>query len=192
MTDSNRSNSGDPDHHFAPATLPSNTDYRHARWRRPALPGSSQASQAHTLHNAERTPESAIHNPQSTTRNVHNVVVVGVCSSGKSTLVRALRDRGYHARSVSQEHSYVPHLWERSNPDVLVYLDAGVHTIRGRGRTRWRQSLLDEEHRRLQHARDHCHLYIPTDGLSPKDVASRVVTFLNNYELRITNEIYNS
>jgi deoxyadenosine/deoxycytidine kinase len=110
--------------------------------------------------------------------------VVGVCSSGKSTLVRALREKGLHARAVSQEHSYVPYLWERSKPDVLVYLDATVHTIRSRGRPRWRQSVLDQEHTRLQHARDHCDLYIPTDGLSAHDVASRVVTFLKKLEMR--------
>jgi deoxyadenosine/deoxycytidine kinase len=107
-------------------------------------------------------------------------VVVGVCSAGKSTLVRALLDKGYDAAAVAQEHSYVPRLWQRSRPDVLIYLDANVHTIRRRGRTRWRQSLLDEEHRRLQHAREHCDLYIHTDGFSPQDVASRVVTFLRN------------
>jgi hypothetical protein len=94
-------------------------------------------------------------------------------------LVRALRERGYNARAVSQEHSYVPHLWERSDPDVLVYLDASLRTIRGRGRRRWSQSLLDEEHHRLEHAREHCSLYIPTDGLSPEDVTSRVITFLS-------------
>jgi len=98
--------------------------------------------------------------------------------------VRNLEKKGIQAHAVSQEHSYVPHLWQRTNPDVLIYLDASLHTIRGRGRTRWRQALLDEEHRRLQHAREHCDLYIPTDGLSPEDVASRVVTFLKKEEVR--------
>ena len=168
MTESNMSRSGDPDHHFAPATLPPNTDYRHARWHRPSLKGPAPAVQSAAIRTSK---------PQA---GGVNIVVVGVCSSGKSTLVRALRDRGFHARAVSQEHSYVPALWQRSNPDVLIYLDATVHTIRGRGRTRWRPALLEEEHRRLQHARDHSDLYIPTDGLSPEDVASRVVTFLKN------------
>src|SRR5438105_14351833 len=94
-----------------------------------------------------------------------SIVVVGVCSSGKSTLVRALRERGYSAQAVSQEHSYVPYLWQRSTPDVLIYLDASLHTIHGRGRRRWPQYLLDEEHTRLGMAREHCHLYIHTDGL---------------------------
>jgi hypothetical protein len=93
--------------------------------------------------------------------------------------VRALRERGFNARTVAQEHSYVGHLWQRSNPDVLIYLDASLHTIRGRGRRRWSQSMLDDEHGRLRHAREHSDLYIPTDGLSPEDVTSRVLTFLS-------------
>jgi hypothetical protein len=38
--------------------------------------------------------------------------------------------------------------------------------------------VLEEEHRRLSHARQHCDLYIPTDGLLPEDVASRAIAFL--------------
>jgi dienelactone hydrolase len=174
IVNKNAPKSEDPDHYFAPASTPSNTDYRHARSRNPISIESSQPSRIPTIRNAQGAPESAI----------RKIVVVGVCSSGKSTLVSALCDRGYHASAVSQEHSYVPHLWQRSNPDVLIYLDASLHTIRGRGRTRWRQSLLDEEHRRLQHAREHCHIYVPTDGLSPQDVVSRVVTFLMKLEIR--------
>jgi hypothetical protein len=72
----------------------------------------------------------------------------------------------------------VPHLWELSNPRVLIYLDASLHTIRRRRRTKWHQGILDEEHRRLAHAREHCDLYISTDGLLPDDVASKAVAFL--------------
>jgi len=172
MAESNSSWSGDPDHHFAPASLPSDTAYRHARNRRPVLSDASWIA----LAERARKPRLA----------THHIVVVGVCSSGKSSLVRALVSKGYDAGAVSQEHSYVPNLWQRSNPGVLVYLDANVRTIRARGRTRWRQSLLDEEHRRLQHARDHCHLYVATDGLSTEDVVSRVITFLTNYNEVVT------
>ncbi len=175
MEDSTGPRSGDPDHHFAPATPPANTDYRHARWRRPAKIGASP-SQLQSQPPSASPPAQT----ESADAKTQNIIVVGVCSSGKSTLVRALHERGYRVRAVAQEHSYVPHLWQRSDPDVLIYLDASLHTIRGRGRTRWRQPLLEEEHRRLQHARDNCHIYIPTDGLSPEDVASRVVTFLRN------------
>jgi RNase adaptor protein for sRNA GlmZ degradation len=175
MADSSTPTSGDPDHHFAPPSAPSNTDYRHARWPRAVPTGSSRPPQTRPLTNPHHSLP-PIRNQQDPRR----VVVVGVCGSGKSTLVRALRERGFDARTVSQEHSYVPRLWQRSRPDVLVYLDASLHTIRGRGRRTWPQSLLDTEHDRLSHAREHTDLYIPTDGLAPEDVASRVVTFLRN------------
>src|SRR4030095_11029298 len=137
MAETNTSKSGEPDHQLAIPSPPSNTDYRHAQPRPLLRIGSSQPT------------------PNATGRNI---VVVGVCSSGKSTLVRNLQEKGIQAHAVSQEHSYVPHLWQRTDPDVLIYLDASLHTIRGRGRTRWRQALLDEEHRRLHHAREHCDL----------------------------------
>ena len=41
------------------------------------------------------------------------IAIVGVCASGKSTLAKALRERGYNARQVLQEHSYVPYMWQR-------------------------------------------------------------------------------
>jgi deoxyadenosine/deoxycytidine kinase len=103
-----------------------------------------------------------------------------VCSAGKSTLASKLREKGYRARTIAQEHSYVPHLWQLSRPDVLIYLDASLATIRRRRNARWPQSMLDDEHLRLAMARKHCDLYVHTDGLLPEDVASRVLTFLNN------------
>lgn len=188
MSEQHTSGSGEPDHHhgglpaashssdFAPAPPPSNTDYRHARFRdlrsQVADYGLSAKSRPGSFHEVSSIP----------VRHTPRLVVVGVCSSGKSTLVRALRERGYNAKAVSQEHSYVQHLWQRSKPDVLVFLDASIHTIRGRGRPRWPQSRLDDEHSRLDHARQHCDLYIPTDGLAPADVASRVLTFLSKKE----------
>jgi len=168
----NNAPTGSPDDHFAPPSTPSTTDYRHAR---PYV-----RSLEHGARNAElrHTPHSALHTPHY--KDPRKIVVVGVCSAGKSTLVKQLREKGYRVRICAQEHSYVAHLWQLSNPDLLVYLDASLHTIRGRGRTRWRQGMLDEEHRRLSHAREHCQVYVHTDGISPQDVAARVVTFLNN------------
>lgn len=170
MGERTTSKTGESDHHFAPPTVPKNTDYRHARW-----------SQSRTEDQVETT--STTLSPQPLVPRPH-IVVVGVCSSGKSSLVGALQERGYDARACAQEHSGVPHLWQRSEPDVLVYLDALVHTIRRRRRAKWPQRVLDEEHSRLSHAREHCDLYIPTDGLSPDDVVARVVTFLNNHRAR--------
>ena len=52
------------------------------------------------------------------------IAVVGPCGAGKSTLVRELTRRGFHAREVAQEHSFVPAMWQRfTQPDLLIYLD---------------------------------------------------------------------
>jgi len=62
---------------------------------------------------------------------------------------------------------------------VLVYLDAGVETIgRRQGRSDWTQGRLDEQHRRLANARQHCDLYLCTDDLSREQVADKVELFL--------------
>ncbi len=166
MSENPQTPNSESDHNFAPPPPLSNTDYRHARWSRLPHPPRS-----HTP--AEVRPSTPVTDPR-------QVVIVGVCSSGKSTLSRTLRERGVHVRTVAQEHSYVPSLWQLRKPDVLIYLDASLHTVRRRRRPSWQQPMLDEQHRRLSHAREHCHLYIHTDGLSPHDVAARVLTYLNN------------
>ena len=54
------------------------------------------------------------------------IKVVGVSAGGKSTLVRALREHGYDARAVSQEHSHSATLWKQF--DVPRVLDLpGLH-----------------------------------------------------------------
>ena len=172
MVNSEVSASGDPDHHSPSLPIPSNTDYRHPRW--PHISSNPKAPSSKPTN----IPHSTIHTPQS--EDPRQIVVVGVCSAGKSTLVRNLIEKGYTARAVAQEHSYVPHLWQRSKPDVLIYLDASIHTIRQRRKIKWPQSRLDEERHRLSDAREQCDLYIFTDGLSPEDVASRAINFLRS------------
>ncbi len=169
---------GDSDHYFVPPSPPSNTDYRHARWSRP-----TRVLRAHAIEQTAAHPSHAVGHPPRQLEQAtdpRRITVVGVCSAGKSTLSKTLRERGYKVRTVAQEHSHVPYLWQIAKPDVLIYLDASLSTIRRRRNPRWHRPLLDEEHRRLAHAREHANLYIHTDGLSPKDVASRALTFLNN------------
>lgn len=120
-----------------------------------------------------------------TTANVLRIAIVGPCSAGKSTLVTALREAGYDARHVAQEHSYVPAMWQRiSKPDLLIYLDLSYAVARARrpyidgGPER-----LAEQHRRLAHARKHCHLYVNTNGLTPQQVQERVFGFLQSRHL---------
>ena len=104
------------------------------------------------------------------------ISVVGVCSSGKTTLVNGLRAQGYDARHCGQEHSYVPYMWQYiSRPEVLIYLDASaeaVHVRRGSANT---LTDLEEQRQRLVHAREHCQIYVHTDALDEEEVLLSVV-----------------
>jgi len=113
------------------------------------------------------------------------IAVVGPCAAGKTTLVQALCARGYEARECVQEHSYVPTMWQRiSRPDVLIYLDVPLPAIRQRKpRSDWTPAILDEQRRRLAHARAGCDLYLQTQDLTPQEVLQRVVDFLRQLEV---------
>jgi deoxyadenosine/deoxycytidine kinase len=109
------------------------------------------------------------------------IKIVGPCASGKSTLARKLREAGYVAHSAAQDHSHVPDMWQRINrPDLLIYLDVSLVSARQRGRTGrgWDQIYLDEQHRRLGHARRHCDLYLATDQWTEAQVLQQVLDFL--------------
>jgi thymidylate kinase len=108
------------------------------------------------------------------------VAVVGACASGKSTLVNALREAGYEARHVAQEHSYVPHMWQRlTRPDALVYLDVTYDVIMERRPSfNFKPADLREQSRRLAHARQNCDLYLDTSNLSTAEVQQKTLDFL--------------
>jgi shikimate kinase len=109
------------------------------------------------------------------------LTVVGPCGAGKSALVEALRARGLNARSCAQEHSHVPDMWQRlSRPDLLIYLDVEVATVSERlHRDDFTGRVLAEQRRRLGHARQHCHLYLQTDGMTKAQVLAEVLRFLD-------------
>ncbi|RJP52056.1 MAG: ATP-binding cassette domain-containing protein [Anaerolineaceae bacterium] len=107
------------------------------------------------------------------------VGVVGPCGSGKSTLIAALEERGYKCRHIAQEHSYVKDMWKRiSNPDVLIFLQASFPVCTARRQLNWGKSDHAEQQRRLTHALQHANLVVETDTLSPAEVATRVLDFL--------------
>lgn len=112
------------------------------------------------------------------------LAIVGPCVAGKSELVNALRDAGYEARHVAQEHSYVPEMWQRmAHPDALIYLDVDYPTAKARRpRIDWGPARLEEQAERLAHARQHCDLYIDTSTLSRDEVRRRVFHFLEMLE----------
>jgi cytidylate kinase len=107
--------------------------------------------------------------------------VVGPCAAGKSTLIAALRARGYNARHIAQEHSYVQDMWARlSAPDILIYLHASYPTSCLRRKMDWTETEYHTEVQRLAHARAHADFYLDTDPLTIEDVLDLVLSYLGN------------
>lgn len=97
--------------------------------------------------------------------------IVGVCASGKSTLINELQRLGYSCRHIAQEHSYVPNMWQRlTNPDVLIYLSTSYETTLTRRNLNWTRRDYQVQLDRLLHARQSAHIIIETDLLSPSEV----------------------
>lgn len=107
--------------------------------------------------------------------------VVGPCGSGKSTLIAGLEKHGYACRHIAQEHSYVQAMWQIiSKPDILIYLNASFPVSTARRKLDWRKEDHTEQLRRLTHAREHAHLVVNTDDLTPEEVLKKVLEFLHN------------
>lgn len=109
------------------------------------------------------------------------LVIVGPCAAGKSTLRDRLLARGFtQVRVVAQEHSGVRDLWKmRGYPEALIFLDAQPATANARqDRSDWTPAAHAEQIDRLQQARAACDFYLPTDELTPDEVADRVETFI--------------
>lgn len=105
-------------------------------------------------------------NPEN--KNVPLIGLVGPCGSGKSTISAGLLRAGLNIKSICQEHSYVPSMWQRiTRPDVLVFLDASHAETKRRKKLNWSMKEYQEQHRRLSHARIHADIYLHTDGSSP-------------------------
>jgi len=114
------------------------------------------------------------------------IKVVGVSASGKSTLVTALRELGYNARPVSQEHSDVVELWKQFGfPRVLIFLDNDLDGQRSRRPdVEWDDANLASEHGRLRSARDNADLRINTATLTAAQVRDLVVAYLEANRIR--------
>jgi hypothetical protein len=105
--------------------------------------------------------------------------VVGVCGSGKSALVKRLREHGYNARHIAQEHSYAPDMWRRLiAPDILIYLKVSHNLTMARKDFSWSQEEYQEQLERLGHAHQHADLHIDTDERDPDTVLQVALDYL--------------
>lgn len=112
-------------------------------------------------------------------RPAGGIAIVGPCAAGKTTLARGLQALGYAARQIAQEHSYVPDMWQRlSRPDLLVFLDASYETCTARKHLNWTRGEYHEQLRRLAHAREHCDLYLDSEGLQVDQVLQQALQAL--------------
>lgn len=109
-----------------------------------------------------------------------SIAIVGVCASGKSTLVSGLKKAGFDAYNVAQEHSCIKKFWNKHHPEFLIMIDATLPAIKKRRLVYWDESRLDAQHERLRDAREHADLYIQTDELSAQQVLEMVVRFIND------------
>jgi len=107
--------------------------------------------------------------------------VVGVCASGKSTLIKALTARGYHCRHIAQEHSYVKDMWQRlTKPDLLIFLEVTYEKTIERKKLDWSREEYQIQVQRLEHAYEHADIRIKTDLLSPEELVSVACEFIDN------------
>jgi cytidylate kinase len=107
--------------------------------------------------------------------------VVGPCGSGKTTLIAGLERSGYRCRHIAQEHSYVAAMWQiLTKPDILIYLNASFPVSTARRNLDWQEKDHREQLRRLVHARQHAHLYIDTDALTPQQVLEKALDYLKD------------
>lgn len=114
------------------------------------------------------------------------IKVVGISASGKSTLVKNLRNAGYNARPVSQEHSNIQDLWQQfDRPALLIYLDSKLEAQQQRRPdVTWDEHYLQAERARLAHARDHADLKLDTSAMTPEIVWYIVEHYVKQQRIR--------
>jgi chloramphenicol 3-O-phosphotransferase len=111
--------------------------------------------------------------------------LVGVCASGKSTLIKELQNFGVNCRHIAQEHSYVPDMWQRlTRPDILIFLEVSYANTLARRKLNWTVAEYEEQLYRLRHAREHANLVIDTNQLTPHEVTEQILKFIDLTEMK--------
>lgn len=104
------------------------------------------------------------------------VAVVGGCASGKSTISARLRDLGYDAYVVGQEHSDIPDLWRRQSPDRVIFLETSLDAVRERRGRSWPEWLFHRQRERLEPARAGADVIVNTERASVQDSIEAILT----------------
>lgn len=106
--------------------------------------------------------------------------LVGPCKSGKTEIRKSLEYQGFRCRHISQEHSFVPNMWQKiSQPDILIFLDVDYHHTLLRGLI-WDEKDYQDQLTRLEHARSHADLLIDTNTLSIDEVLDKILFYLKS------------
>lgn len=108
--------------------------------------------------------------------------VVGNCVSGKTTLVQGLKQKGYQAVNIPQEHSVTPRFWRKFNADFLVCLSCTLATAQARRKIPWGQIRLNQQAAILADAKAHCQLYLPTDDYTVEQVLELVTKAVDDWQ----------
>jgi len=103
------------------------------------------------------------------------VAIVGVCTSGKTTLRDALKAAGIDAYVISQEHSSIRRMWGLRSPQYLICLDCGIGAAKSRRQVYWGEEMLHRQRERLRDARDNCDMYIDTSDLETPETVRRAM-----------------
>lgn len=109
------------------------------------------------------------------------IIVVGHCASGKTTITQRLQALGLNARATGQEHSAIPDLWRRSNPDVLIALWVDLGTIRERRGASWSEAIYLAQRERLAPAYAAANLIFNATRMNPDEIEARIVAWLQQH-----------
>lgn len=107
------------------------------------------------------------------------IAIVGVCASGKTTIVKNLLEHSIQCRHIAQEHSYVLDMWQRmAHPVFLICLDVSYPSTLQRKRLNWSLAEYEEQVQRINHAREHADLIIDTDTHTIDEIVDRIIAGL--------------